>query len=253
MERPEASARSLRARFRESEGGSSRLRLLEAVAEALSEAARPQAAFEQALLDVSRFLMADGGLVLVQEAGALTVLARHGDVLPVGARLPLGGVLGGVLRASPTVSLREHVDSRLRVGTAGPVAGELLLPLAVRGRPQGVLAMLSERRPLRPSDEDFRSLRALATLMALALPVSTPTVRPRGSRREAQALLAQLTPREQQVFALLPRGLTNAEIAAELGMAAGTAKIHVERILHKLGVSDRTQAAVRASEWGHRA
>jgi DNA-binding NarL/FixJ family response regulator len=85
----------------------------------------------------------------------------------------------------------------------------------------------------------------------MALPTTGPT-RVRGPRREAAALLAQLTPREQQVFALLPRGCTNAEIAAELGIATGTAKIHVERILHKLGVSDRTQAAVRASECGLR-
>jgi len=50
----------------------------------------------------------------------------------------------------------------------------------------------------------------------------------------------------------MPRGLSNAEIAEQLGIATGTAKIHIERILRKLGVRDRTQAAVRATEWGLR-
>ena len=60
-----------------------------------------------------------------------------------------------------------------------------------------------------------------------------------------------LTPRELQVFALLPRGLTNAAMADELGIAACTVKTHVERILQKLGLDDRTQAAVRAAECGY--
>uniref|UniRef100_UPI0005BB0273 response regulator transcription factor n=1 Tax=Xanthomonas sp. SHU 308 TaxID=1591201 RepID=UPI0005BB0273 len=53
-----------------------------------------------------------------------------------------------------------------------------------------------------------------------------------------------------QVLALLSRGLTNAALGAELGISAGTAKVHVERILHKLQVADRTQAAVVAVQAG---
>ena len=59
-----------------------------------------------------------------------------------------------------------------------------------------------------------------------------------------------LTPRETRVLNLLAHGHTNPQIAAYLGIATGTAKIHVERILAKLGVSDRTQAAVRAIHLG---
>lgn len=59
-----------------------------------------------------------------------------------------------------------------------------------------------------------------------------------------------LTPREERVLNLLAHGHTNSQIAAYLGIATGTAKIHVERILGKLGVSDRTQAAVRAIHLG---
>ncbi len=49
---------------------------------------------------------------------------------------------------------------------------------------------------------------------------------------------------------LLAQGLTNREIARSLTVSASTIKIHVEHILAKLGVSDRTQAAVRAIELG---
>jgi NarL family two-component system response regulator LiaR len=61
-------------------------------------------------------------------------------------------------------------------------------------------------------------------------------------RREAQPL----TPREREVLALLSRGLANKRIAQELGLSEKTVKAHVGRILAKLGVADRTQAALYA-------
>lgn len=60
----------------------------------------------------------------------------------------------------------------------------------------------------------------------------------------------QLTPRELDVLRLVARGLTNREIATELGLSPATIKVHVQHIIAKLGVSDRTQAAVRAVELG---
>ena len=48
----------------------------------------------------------------------------------------------------------------------------------------------------------------------------------------------------------MPRGLTNAALARELGIAGGTVKVHIERILHKLDLRDRTQAAVYAVDHG---
>lgn len=59
-----------------------------------------------------------------------------------------------------------------------------------------------------------------------------------------------LTARELEVLRLLAQGKTNREIGAELMISAGTVKVHVEHIIGKLGVSDRTQAAVRAIETG---
>jgi DNA-binding NarL/FixJ family response regulator len=67
---------------------------------------------------------------------------------------------------------------------------------------------------------------------------------------QANLSVAQLSPREREVLQLLAQGLTNREIARSLTVSASTVKIHVEHILAKLGVSDRTQAAVRAIELG---
>lgn len=59
-----------------------------------------------------------------------------------------------------------------------------------------------------------------------------------------------LTPREREVLQLVAEGQTNREIAGVLAISPGTVKTHVERIIAKLGVSDRTQAAVHAIESG---
>jgi len=59
-----------------------------------------------------------------------------------------------------------------------------------------------------------------------------------------------LTPRERQILTLLGRGMTNKAIARDLGISEKTVKTHVGRILSKLGVTDRTQAALYAVREG---
>ncbi|MBH1938503.1 response regulator transcription factor [Streptomyces sp. AV19] len=65
---------------------------------------------------------------------------------------------------------------------------------------------------------------------------------------EARALVDRLSERERQVFTLLGEGMSNAEIAGQLYMSMSTIKTYVSRALTKLGVENRTQAALLAYE-----
>lgn len=78
-------------------------------------------------------------------------------------------------------------------------------------------------------------------------PETQPAYRPEKQRSSS---LESLTGRELEVLQLLARGQSNPEIARNLVISRGTAKIHVQHIITKLGVSDRTQAVVRAIEMG---
>ena len=80
---------------------------------------------------------------------------------------------------------------------------------------------------------------------AKTLAAKTPTAKP-----PAASTAAELTPRELEVLEFLARGWTNPQVAQALYISRGTAKVHVERIIRKLGVSDRTQAVVRGLELG---
>ncbi len=67
---------------------------------------------------------------------------------------------------------------------------------------------------------------------------------------QAPPAIAELTPREQEVFGLLTRGMSNPEICEQLVISEATAKTHVARILQKLDLRDRVQTVIYAYETG---
>ena len=73
---------------------------------------------------------------------------------------------------------------------------------------------------------------------------------PAGASRAPRPPAEPLTRREVEVLGLMAQGRTNPQIARALVIARPTAKTHVERVIRKLGVSDRTQAVVRAIDLG---
>jgi DNA-binding NarL/FixJ family response regulator len=79
-------------------------------------------------------------------------------------------------------------------------------------------------------------LRVIPAAVAKSLAARTPN--------------SALTDRERDVLALIVKGKSNKEIAAELGITEGTVKCHVNVILSRMGVSDRTQAAIAALQRG---
>jgi DNA-binding NarL/FixJ family response regulator len=106
-----------------------------------------------------------------------------------------------------------------------------------------------------PAEELLAGVHVVARGDALLDPSITRAVieevarRPR-RRDDLARKLDELTARELEVLRLLARGLSNAEIAAELVVGDGTVKTHVSRILQKLDLRDRVQAVIVAYESG---
>jgi DNA-binding NarL/FixJ family response regulator len=70
------------------------------------------------------------------------------------------------------------------------------------------------------------------------------------AKLEARLSRDPLSPRELEIVALIVEGLINKEIGARLGITEGTVKLHVAKVLAKLGAPDRTKAAILAVERG---
>lgn len=94
--------------------------------------------------------------------------------------------------------------------------------------------------------DDLRAAlkQVLAGQTAVPITMMNAALRDTGRAADRTEPNITLTGRESDVVNLIARGMTNKEIARELSISPATVKAHVERIIVKLGVSDRTQAAV---------
>ncbi|WP_277207605.1 response regulator [Isoptericola croceus] len=137
-----------------------------------------------------------------------------------------------------TFDLDEYVDGALRAGAAGFLLksaepADLLRAVRQVAAGDGVLAPEVTRRVLARLGE-----------------VPPPSAADPRAPTPGDPRLDGLTPREADVLAALGRGLSNQEIAAELVISEATTKTHVSRVLAKLQVPSRMQAAVVARECG---
>jgi len=94
-------------------------------------------------------------------------------------------------------------------------------------------------------DALVRAIRSVHDGHTLLAPGAAAVMAARSGRPQVRGMAA-LTGREREVLALLAQGYSNREIARSLGVSEKTVKTHVSSVLAKLGVADRTQAAVLA-------
>ena len=195
-----------------------------------------------------KILEADPAIEVVGEAAdGLEAVERSRaqvpDVILMDIRMPgLDGIsatrrLSEELRDGPrvlvltTFGLEEYVYEALRAGASGFLLKDV------------------------PPEQLISAVHVVARGDALLDPAITRSVieafasRP-AARRELAERIEELTPRERDVFALVARGLSNAEIAGELVVGDGTVKTHVAHLLLKLGLRDRVQAVIYAYEAG---
>jgi DNA-binding NarL/FixJ family response regulator len=189
-------------------------------------------------------LEATGEMEVVGEAGdgveaVAAARALRPDVVLMDVRMPnLDGI--EAIKQLPrhrvlvltTFGLDDYIVEALRAGASGFMTKDV------------------------PADELVRAVRVVAAGDALLTPAITRQLLDRVAKRlpapvaGGPEILETLTDREREVFELLARGMSNAEIADALIVGEATVKTHVSNVLMKLDLRDRVQAVVLAYEIG---
>jgi NarL family two-component system response regulator LiaR len=188
------------------------------------------------------FLELQEGVEVVGEAedgqGALREAERlRPDVILMDLVMPeLDGV--GAMR-----ELRRLLPRSRVIVLTSFVDDERLLP-AIQAGASGYLLKDVQPREL------ARAVRAAHAGEALLDPLVAARLVEAIARPPGEEPPERLTPREREVLELIGRGLSNKRIAFELGVSEKTVKTHVGHVLAKLGVTDRTQAALYAVRAG---
>ncbi|OPF70845.1 DNA-binding response regulator [Streptomyces antioxidans] len=214
-----------------------------------------------------RVLIADDQMMVRQ--GFTVLLNAEPDIEVVGQAVDGADAIAQVAELAPDVVLMDirmpgvggiEATRRLTEPASGATVKVLVLTTfdldeyvyeALRAGASGFLLKDAS------ADELAHAVRVVAAGDALLAPNITKRLigefsrvtaaAPRGPLR---ARVGDLTERETEVLTLIAQGLSNAEIAERLVVAEQTVKTHVSRILFKLGLRDRTQAAVFAYETG---
>ncbi len=209
------------------------------------------------------------GVLLVDDeplirSGLRTIINREPDLTVIGEAEDGAAVTPLVRRLRPDVVLMDirmpvidgiEATRRLLANVADPPRVLVLTTFenddyvfdALLAGASGFL--LKRARP----EEVVRALRMLAAGDSLLFPSAIREPAERHSAAEAPVGgldAAGLTEREGEVLRLIARGLSNAEIAAQLTVSLETVKSHVAHVLTKLDARDRTQAVIRAYQTG---
>ena len=153
----------------------------------------------------------------------------------------------------PYIDANRLLDLPATAKTGKEIRVELSLsPIAPADESGGpyVLAIVRDITERNRAEEFAAQLLRHLSGEAPSDPDPPPAVPPDPRVPLAEVRRVELTPREREALRLLASGKTNRQISQELLVSVSTVKGHVARIIAKLGVSDRTQAAVRAVELG---
>ncbi|WP_175415914.1 response regulator [Curtobacterium sp. SGAir0471] len=193
-------------------------------------------------------LEADPGIVVVAECSdgerAVTTARRlRADVAVVDLRMPgIDGVetTERLLAETPTervlvLTAFEHDDAVLRALAAGA---------------SGFLLKGSRPRELAAAVHDVVAGRCVLAPAVTTAVVARAVLRDQERPPEPVDDLVDLTERERELAVAVGEGLTNAQIAARLGVTPSSAKTFVSRLLEKLGLQNRTQLAIAAHRAG---
>ena len=178
------------------------------------------------------------------QSGLDLIAADTPDVVVLDLRMPgMSGVeatrrLRGLVPEARVLVLTtfEDDDEVLAAIEAG-AAGYMLKASPAEKLVEAICTVMRGGSPLEPSVAS----KVMAELARLSR---------RQSEERCQRLADPLSTRELEVLRALCEGLSNKEIAAKLGLTEGTVKNHMTQVLSKLGVLDRTQAALRAHALG---
>jgi DNA-binding NarL/FixJ family response regulator len=195
-------------------------------------------------------------------AGFRLVLAGEDDIEVVGEAGNGRQAVAEAARLGPDVVLMDirmpvldGLEATRQIASAGGGARVLILTTfeedayiygALQAGASGFLLKYA------PAEDLLAAIRIVARGDAMLAPTVTRRLIEQFARRApntaAAARIELLSPREREVLGLVARGLTNAEIAAELVVTPATIKTHVARLLEKLQARDRVQAVALAYE-----
>jgi DNA-binding NarL/FixJ family response regulator len=200
-------------------------------------------------LPLAMILESEPDLIVEAQAGslaearaALPEIAGRVDVAVVDLQLPDGNGVEFVreLRAENpeghTVVLTADTDKRRHAQAVEAGAAGVILKSVQPHEIVDAIRRASMGEPVQSAHEIIELLRLAGA--------------ERERTRVMQATLAQLTPREREVLAVLAEGLDNKAIAERLSISPDTARTHVVKVLGKLGVESRLQAAIIAIQQG---